>query len=233
MRPPSDVSSGSALQGLDDCCVDAQPRRRPALCAKQIRGERGDRLHQHHSKRSILTEYLNSVPYGTVGGQTAIGVQAAARIFFSKPVSELNLAQAALLAGLPQAPSQYNPFRNPSDATQRRNQVLAKMAQLHYITPSQAHAAEQKGLELHRGYYYQERRESFFFEYVREALERYGSKTVQRGGLYTTITTPAPRPQRSPTANNPKTPLRRSSRSTRQRQISKRWPVRELREVPV
>ena len=71
---------------------------------------------KHHSKRSILTSYLNSVPYGTVGGQTAVGVQAAALIFFDKPVSQLNLEQSALLAGLPQAPSQYNPFRNPADA---------------------------------------------------------------------------------------------------------------------
>ena len=92
---------------------------------------------KHHSKRSILNSYLNSVPYGTVGGQTTIGVQAAARIFFDKPVSQLDLEQSALLAGLPQAPSQYNPLLNPAAATERRNEVLAKMAELHYI--SQAH----------------------------------------------------------------------------------------------
>ncbi len=69
---------------------------------------------KRHSKRSILTSYLNSIPYGTIGGQTAIGVQAAARVFFDEPVSRLNLQQAALLAGLPQAPSQYNPFRSPA-----------------------------------------------------------------------------------------------------------------------
>jgi penicillin-binding protein 1A len=190
-----DVSSGSALQGGSTITMQLMRNLylggdRHNLRQKVIEAKEAIDYTKHHSKRSILTEYLNSVPYGTIGGQTAIGVQAAARIFFSKPVSELNLEQAALLAGLPQAPSQYNPFRNPSDATQRRNQVLAKMAQLHYITPSQAYAAEHRGLELHRGYYYQERRESFFFEYVRQKLlERYGSKTVQRGGLrvYTTI----------------------------------------------
>ena len=74
----------------------------------------------HHSKRSILTSYLNSVPYGTVGGQTAIGVQAAARVFFDKPASELDLAQSALLAGLPQAPSQYNPLRPLSRTAEAR-----------------------------------------------------------------------------------------------------------------
>ncbi len=145
---------------------------------------------EHHSKRSILTSYLNSVPYGTVGGQTAIGVQAAARIFFDKPASQLNLEQSALLAGLPQAPSQYNPFRDASVASERRNEVLAKMAELHYITTAQASAAEHAPLEVHLGTFYSQRREDFFFEYVREQLEhRYGKKTVEQGGLkvYTTI----------------------------------------------
>ncbi len=145
---------------------------------------------KHHTKHSILTSYLNSVPYGTVGGQTAIGVQAAARIFFDRPASQLNLEQSALLAGLPQAPSQYNPFRDKGVARQRRNEVLGKMAELHYITPAQASAAEHAPLEVHLGTFYRQRREDFFFEYVREQLEhRYGKKTVEQGGLrvYTTI----------------------------------------------
>ena len=145
---------------------------------------------EHHSKRSILTSYLNSVPYGTVGGQTATGVQAAARIFFDKPASQLNLEQSALLAGLPQAPSEYNPFRDPRVARQRRNEVLSKMAELHYITPAQASATERAPLEVHLGNFYSQRSEPFFFEYVREQLaHRYGHRTVEQGGLkvYTTI----------------------------------------------
>jgi penicillin-binding protein 1A len=145
---------------------------------------------EHHSKRSILNNYLNDVDYGTVGGQTTIGVQAAARIFFDKPVSQLDLEQSALLAGLPQAPSQYNPLLNPAAARERRNEVLAKMADLHYISRAQAGATERAPLETHRGYYYSERKERFFFEYVRQQLiERYGSNTVEQGGLkvYTTI----------------------------------------------
>ncbi len=112
---------------------------------------------KHHSKRSILTSYLNSVPYGTVGGQTAIGVQAASRIFFDKPASQLDLEQAALLAGLPQAPSEYNPFLDPAAARQRRNEVLTKMAELHYISPARAAAAERAPLEVHRGDFYSQR----------------------------------------------------------------------------
>jgi penicillin-binding protein 1A len=145
---------------------------------------------ERHSKQSILNSYLNDIAYGTVGGQTMIGVQAAARIYFNEPVSHLDLEQAALLAGLPQAPSQYNPFLYPAVAKQRRNEVLAKMAELHYITQAQAQATERDPLEVHRGYYYSERKERFFFEYVRQQLSaRYGAKAVEKGGLkvYTTI----------------------------------------------
>jgi penicillin-binding protein 1A len=143
-----------------------------------------------HSKRSILTDYLNSVAYGTVGGQTALGVQAAARIFFNKSAYQLNLQQAALLAGLPQAPSQYNPFLYPGAARKRRNEVLSKMAELHYISRSQAAAARAASLGVRHGDYYTRRQESFFFEYVRKQLiRRYGLTKVEQGGLrvYTTI----------------------------------------------
>jgi penicillin-binding protein 1A len=143
-----------------------------------------------HSKKYILAAYLNSVPYGTVGGQTAIGVQAASRVFFDKPASELDLEQAALLAGLPQAPSEYNPFIYPSAARARRNEVLGKMAQLHYVTEAEASRAESAPLETHPGDFYTIKRERFFFEYVREQLvKRYGKETVEEGGLkvYTTI----------------------------------------------
>ncbi len=145
---------------------------------------------KEHSKHFILTEYLNSVPYGTVGGQTAVGVQAAARIFFNRPASRLNLQQAALLAGLPQAPSQYNPFAKPSEARRRRNEVLSKMAELRYISAGQAAAAKRAPLEVEHGYFYTQRREDFFFEYVHQLLNRrYGPAVVAQGGLrvYTTI----------------------------------------------
>ncbi len=139
---------------------------------------------KYHGKRAILTSYLNSVPYGTLGGQTAIGVQAASRIFFDRPASQLDLPQAALLAGLPQAPSEYNPFLDPRAARRRRNEVLGKMAQLRYISPAQAAAAERAPLEIKHGDFYSQKRESFFFEYVRQQLvHRYGHRTVEQGGL--------------------------------------------------
>jgi len=142
------------------------------------------------TRPEVLTEYLNTVPYGTVGGQTMLGVQAASRVLFNRPVSRLDLQQAALLAGLPQAPSEYNPFLDAGAARKRRNEVLKKMAQLHYISSAEAQAAENAGLGVEHGNFYQQRKEDFFFEYVRELLDRrYGRRAVQQGGLkvYTTI----------------------------------------------
>jgi penicillin-binding protein 1A len=142
-------------------------------------------------KRWILDTYVNNVPYGTVGGQTAVGIQAAARIFFDKRARDLTLPEAALLAGLPQAPSDYNPFLDPDRALRRRNDVLRAMAAQHYISPATlARAlAAPLGVDPHSRYY-QQRRESYFFDYVRgELIKKYGLQRVRRGGLtvYTTI----------------------------------------------
>jgi penicillin-binding protein 1A len=190
-----DALSGAAVQGGSTITMQLMRnlylgRRTHTIKQKIIEAKLALEYEKHHGKREILTSYLNSVPYGTVGGQTAIGVQAAARIFFDKPVSQLDLAQSALLAGLPQAPSQYNPFRNPRGARLRRSLVLSKMRDLHYITAEQAAAAEAAPLEVKRGYYYAQRQEDFFFEYVRQQLlNRYHSSTVAQGGLkvYTSI----------------------------------------------
>src|SRR3954470_58384 len=147
-------------------------------------------LEDKHSKTWVLHNYLNAVPYGTVGGRTAIGVEAAAVTFFSKHARDLKLFQSALLAGLPQAPSEYNPFRNPQAAINRRNEVLRKMAENGYITQAEATRASQRGLGLRHGTRYIQRREPYFFDYVQEKLiERYGVGVVRRGGLriHTTI----------------------------------------------
>src|SRR3954452_908536 len=74
---------------------------------------------EQHSRRQILDQYLNTATYGTVKGSTTVGVGAAAKIYFSKPVWKLSLEQAAMLAGLPQAPSQYNPILNTRAALAR------------------------------------------------------------------------------------------------------------------
>ena len=147
-------------------------------------------LEDKHSKTWVLHNYLNSVPYGTVGGRTAIGVEAAAVTFFNKHARRLRLYQAALLAGLPQAPSEYNPFRNPQAALERRNEVLRQMLKNGYITQAEFDRASQRGLGLRHGTRYIQRREPYFFDYVQDKLiERYGVGVVRRGGLriHTTI----------------------------------------------
>jgi penicillin-binding protein 1A len=149
-----------------------------------------ERLSQRMSKAEILADYLNTVPYGTVGGQTAYGVQAAARMFFNEPAAKLTLVQAALLAGLPQAPSQYNPFEYPVAARNRRNQVLAKLAQLGYVSDRVARAAEGAQLGTRHSTYYQQRKYPYFFNFIVSQLaKRYGKKVVEEGGLkiYTTL----------------------------------------------
>jgi penicillin-binding protein 1A len=190
-----DVLGGRALQGGSTITMQLMRNLymhsdRHTLKQKIEEAKMALDFEKRHSKKYILAAYLNSIPYGTVGGQTAIGVQAASRVFFDKPASELDLEQAALLAGLPQAPSEYNPFLYPSAARARRNEVLGKMAQLHYITAAEASTAERAPLETHPGDFYTTKREHFFFEYVREQLlHRYGKETVEQGGLkvYTTI----------------------------------------------
>ncbi len=142
------------------------------------------------SKRDILGKYLNSASYGTINGTTAVGVQAASRIYFSKPVWKLNLEQSALLAGLPQAPTDYNPILNPEGAKQRRNDVLARMAKLGYISRKRALEGQQRGLELDLSNTYFVQRQPYFFDYVEgKLIEEYGVNTVRKGGLrvYTTV----------------------------------------------
>jgi penicillin-binding protein 1A len=147
-------------------------------------------LFEAHSREWILTSYLNTAPYGTVEGQTAVGAEAAAQTYFGKPVQELNLTEAALIAGLPQAPSEYNPFLDPKAALERRNEVLGTMVEQGYITQTEYRQARTHGLGLEPGDKYQVIHDPFLFELVQqELISKYGINTVRNGGLkaYTTI----------------------------------------------
>src|SRR5918994_2039153 len=149
-----------------------------------------EELENERSKEWILEKYLDSIPYGTVGGQSAIGIRAAAKIFFSKDLEDLTLREAALLAGLPQAPTTYSPTRSKTAAKARRNEVLRKMAELGMITEEQARHAMGRNLGIRRSEYFSKRREEYFFDYVKDQLFReYGAQTVRQGGMkvYTTI----------------------------------------------
>ncbi|HEV7563109.1 MAG TPA: transglycosylase domain-containing protein [Solirubrobacterales bacterium] len=160
------------------------------LHRKIIEAHLAQDLFDAHDREWILTQYLNTAPYGTVEGQTAVGAEAAAQTYFSKPAKDLNLTEAALLAGLPQAPSEYNPFLDPKAALKRRNEVLTTMVEQNYITPSEYRDARTHGLGLNPGNKYQVIKDPFLFDLVQnELIEKYGINTVRNGGLkaYTTI----------------------------------------------
>ena len=144
------------------------------------------KVEQEHSKDWILATYLNQVYFGN----HAYGVEAAAQTYFSEPAKRLNLVQAALIAGLPQAPSAYDPFERPAEAVRRRNEVLKAMLDAGYIDQAQYENALGARLRLEPGHLYTKIREPYFFSYVREELiAKYGANTVRGGGLkiYTTI----------------------------------------------
>jgi len=145
------------------------------------------KLSSEWSKSRILTAYMNEVYYGN----HAYGIEAAAETYYSIPASQLSLVQAATLAGLPQAPSIYDPFHQPADALARRNEVLHAMLVNGAITSSEyADAVRDKDLHLKPGKRYTRIREPYFFNYVEDQLQQeYGANTVRSGGLkvYTTI----------------------------------------------
>jgi penicillin-binding protein 1A len=144
------------------------------------------KLEQTWSKQRILETYLNQVYFGN----HAYGAEAAAQTFFSKRARKLGIAQAALLAGLPQAPSVYDPFRRPDEAARRRNDVLEAMLAAGYVTERQFARAAQAPLRLKAGQIYTKIREPYFFSFVREQLiATYGANMVRSGGLriHTTI----------------------------------------------
>lgn len=145
------------------------------------------KLAREKSKQWILQAYVNQVFYGN----RAYGIEAASQTYFSRPASRLTLPQAALLAGLPQAPTLFDPFHRPQDAIDRRNEVLRAMLSVGAITSTQyANAVGQRNLQLKPGRLYTRIREPYFFSYVTDELQKqYGANTVHSGGLkvYTTI----------------------------------------------
>jgi penicillin-binding protein 1A len=160
------------------------------LHRKVIEAHLANDMEDERSKDWILTRYLNTASYGTNEGATAIGVEAAAQTYYSKHARDLTLPEAAMIAGLPQAPSQYNPLLNPRAALARRNEVLQAMEQQGKITASEYQDAIGQDLDLDPGNKYSRVREPYIFDLVKQELQdRYGVNTVQNGGLkvYTTI----------------------------------------------
>ncbi|XXJ20293.1 penicillin-binding protein 1A [Desulfovibrio caledoniensis] len=143
------------------------------------------RLENYLTKEEILTIYLNQIFLGA----HSYGVEAAARTYFAKHAKDLTVAEAAMIAGLPQAPSRYNPYHNYQQARQRQEYVLGQMRNLGWITEEQYQEALVEPIELKSmddpswqvGAYYLE-------EVRRWLIDQFGEDEVYNGGL--TVTTP-------------------------------------------
>lgn len=137
-----------------------------------------------YSKDQILDLYLNYAPYGG----TVYGIETASQTYFNKPAKDLDLAESALLVGLPQSPTQYSPFgANPQLAINRQHEVLRRMQEDGYITADQANIAKNEKLNFSK------KNNSInaphFSLMVRDALVRkYGEDKVNLGGLIVTTT---------------------------------------------
>ena len=146
------------------------------------------RIEKTISKNEILELYLNSVYLGS----GTYGVLSASKTYFDKELNELTLAEAALIAGLPQAPSVYSPFQNPEAAINRRNQVLKRMYKTGCITKDQYEAAKKEDLHLStKPRLYSFNKAPYFIDFVLNELERLGfeEQEISQGGLkiYTTL----------------------------------------------
>jgi len=131
-----------------------------------------------YSKNQILEMYLNQVPYGG----SAYGIEEASKTYFGKKAKELTIAEAAFLAGMPQAPSLYSPYTNPDLAKNRRDEVLKKMYELNYITKEQKEAANKEEIVVTQ--LQSNIKAPHFVFYVKQDLEQqYGLQRVEEGGL--------------------------------------------------
>jgi penicillin-binding protein 1A len=130
------------------------------------------------SKDDILYLYLNHIYFGA----GTYGISAASQTFFGREVADLSLAQAALLAGLPQAPSRYDPLRRPSQARRRQLYVLARMAEVGFITAAERDAAIAEPLHLQRVKAPTYAAAPWYVEHVRRLLEeQYGPEFADLG----------------------------------------------------
>ncbi len=137
-------------------------------------------IEKRYTKPEILTLYCNKMYFG----QGAYGVEAAARLYFHKSAKDVDLEEAALLAGILQSPSRQDPIANPKYALRRRNYVLERMADEKYITRAEAQEARQHPILLRNQLSDQPSIAPYFVEEIRKYLEeKYGAKQLYEKGL--------------------------------------------------
>lgn len=145
-------------------------------------------IENKYTKAEILEMYMNQIYFG----QGAYGVQTASHVYFGKDVKDLNLAQCAMLAGLPNSPNYYSPFHNLQAAKYRQGVVLDQMAKYGYITQEQADEAKAQDLGLVKPGSNQDNNKvaSYFVNYVvQQVSDKYDSSAIYKEGLkiYTTL----------------------------------------------
>jgi penicillin-binding protein 1A len=144
------------------------------------------RITKAFTKQEVLYLYLNQIYLG----HGAYGVEAAAENYFDKSVGDLSLAECAILAGLPQAPSRYSPFRHPERARQRQHYVLTRMREEGFITAEQEAEAREAPWDIKPRRNWYAEKAPVYTEHVRRYVEqKYGAETINREGLkiYTAV----------------------------------------------
>ncbi|MBU1196294.1 MAG: PBP1A family penicillin-binding protein [Proteobacteria bacterium] len=131
------------------------------------------------TKQEILHAYINQIYFGA-GAQ---GIEKAANVFFGKSSLDLTLSEAALLAGLPKSPANYNPYRHYDRALERRNIVLRRMVQVGFISDLQAQKARLEMPELHQKQSDSRTGNYFIDALISELIQRYGEDVVYHGGI--------------------------------------------------
>jgi penicillin-binding protein 1C len=119
-------------------------KRPRSLVSKAVEAWLAVRLEHTIGKSEILEQYLNRVPYGN----SAFGAEAASRLYFGKPCSQLGPAEAAYLAGIPRSPTTANPYRNPTAALNRQRRILADMADMGFLTREEHERAAAEPLRI-------------------------------------------------------------------------------------
>lgn len=142
------------------------------------------RIEQNFTKKEILTLYVNKIYLGA----NAYGINAAAKKYYSKTLDHLTIAQMAMLAGLPKAPSQNNPLSNPEKAMIRRNWILNRMLKLKKITPDQHQHAIQEELDLHLYKTKVDKSIPYVAEWARYSLVKEYGKSVMNSGWRVQLT---------------------------------------------
>lgn len=145
------------------------------------------RLEQKYTKDEILEMYLNQIYFG----QGAYGVEAAAQTYFGKDVSQLDLSECAMLAGIPRSPNYYSPLNNLAAANERKAEVLDQMVKYNYIDQATANKTKAEALRLVNPKDLQkDNTGSYFIDYVtQEVIDKFGANAVYKEGLkiYTSI----------------------------------------------